>query len=271
MISWCSYCQTYQGELPPWHRWELSHGVCPACLAADVPHDPARSKAVAAVADFFAELRRGAREARGTSAEVLSRARALGVRPLELLLGLLQPALCDLGQAWEAGEVSIATEHRFSSLVEEVAAELLAEARRRQPPPRPPEFLLLAADGNFHSLGLRLAELFLLSHGRTVTTVFPGLPEPEVAALARTLRPRFLGLSVSLPSQLAAVRAVSAALGAAPGPDAPRLVLGGSLFLASDELPEVPGALVCRQVNELLALPTAGGAWPAESSGERPA
>lgn len=33
MIVWCSYCQKFLKEKPPYDQFQVSHGVCPSCMA----------------------------------------------------------------------------------------------------------------------------------------------------------------------------------------------------------------------------------------------
>ena len=34
MIRWCAYCQKYIGEVEPFDRFEISHGICRRCVAS---------------------------------------------------------------------------------------------------------------------------------------------------------------------------------------------------------------------------------------------
>lgn len=254
MINWCAYCQTYQGEVPPLDSWDISHGLCPQCLARDVPGDLDAMQAIAPVANFFKALRAKALKGFSTPGNViLEEAATLGIRPLELMVGLLQPALEEIGQAWARGQVSAAVEHRFSAMVESVVMATLHRqyAERAVAPSASPEFLVVNADGNFHTLGARVVEAFLLSHGRSVTAFVPGLPAAEVIAQVRSLRPRTLGISVAAPAQLEFVREVCAGL----GDQRPRVVVGGSAVRALSKVDAVPGVQFCTHLQDLLVAP----------------
>lgn len=253
MIEWCAYCQTFQGEKAPFDSWEVTHGMCDECVARNVFHEAGALNAILPVAEFFAGVREEAKRGFSTPARlVLERGAALGIRPLDLLVGVLQPALSEIGRAWERGEVTVAVEHRFSAAVESVVSALLVRAREETRAAGQPDFLLVNADGNFHTLGVRVVEFFLLSHGRSVTTFIPGLPSPEVIAQVRALRPRVLGVSVSQRGQLGAVRDVAAALADLPPDVRPRLAVGGQLFQSGAAVGE--GLPVCTRLVDLLAL-----------------
>jgi len=64
------------------------------------------------------------------------------IRPMDLLLGMLQPLLVEIGELWASGQVTVSMEHRFSDLV----GDLLAHVRRgfrQDPRPESPKLLLL--------------------------------------------------------------------------------------------------------------------------------
>lgn len=239
--------------MPPHESYDVTHGICEACLGRGVAQDLRGLTEARRVGEFFSRLRAEARKGYSTtSTATLEEADALGVRPLELLVGFLQPGLDEIGRAWERGEVTVATEHRFSEMVEALATTVLHRAREQEKPNAHPEFLLVNADGNFHTVGLRVVEAFLLSRGRSVQALIPGLPTREVLALVRSLRPRTLGLSLSLPGQLDQVRELATALANLPAELKPQLVVGGSAIRAGLQVDPALGARVCLEVRELL-------------------
>lgn len=255
MIAWCAYCQRFQGERAPFDSFELTHGMCPECARRGVLLDPAAVRAARPVAEFFADLRRAARAGADLAAgDLLDRAGALGVGAADLLVGMVQPALCEIGELWARGEATVAIEHRFSTLVE----ALVAAVRERTPAPAPPEpgrveFLLVDVEGNHHTLGIRILEVLLRAAGRSVTAVAPGLPAREVVALVRALRPAVVGVSVALLPQMRAVRELAAEIAAADLPSPPRLVVGGQPIKAGLQLAEPRGFELCGSFAELLA------------------
>lgn len=266
MIVWCAYCQRFQGEQPPLDDYEVTHGLCARCSAKGAPQDDEAIAAIRPLAAFYSRLRTQARA--GTelpTGQVLSEARSLGVRPLDLLLGMVQPALYEIGDLWSRGEMSVAMEHRFSANVQRIV-DAIAEATPAPPPRRGDlDYLLVAADREQHTLGLRFVELFLREHGRSTFLVAPGLPAAEVLALVRSLEPRTLGLSVALPAHAAAVREISTALDGVPG--RPRLIVGGYAIKMGIHTADVTGAEVVPQMQQLVLAcgqPSQPGGWIAD-------
>lgn len=255
MINWCAYCRTWQGEVPPLDSFEMTPGICSSCVQRGVAENFEAIRAITPVADFFRALRAEARSGFSTpGAVVLAQATGLGIQPLELLRGLLRPALDEIGKLWACGEVTVAAEHRFSSMVNSVVTLVLERAREASAAQQwPPEFLLVNAEGNHHTLGLRVVEAFLLSHGRTALTLVPGLPTFEVIALVRALQPKTLGVSVAMPGELECVKEIATALEQLPPERRPILAVGGQAIRAGAQLEHALGVAVSSERRALLA------------------
>ena len=238
MIVWCAYCQRFLGEQPPLDNYEVTHGLCTRCAKKGVMRDDAAIAAIRPLVAFHARLRMQARAGGELpTSQILSEARSLGVRPLDLLLGVVQPALYELGDLWSRGEVSVAMEHRFSANVQRIVGAIVEATPPTPPGPGGLDYLLVAADREQHTLGLWFVELFLREHGRSTFLVTPGLPAGEVMALVRSLQPKTVGLSLALPAHASAVREVASALEGMPR--RPRLIVGGyavKMGLAADAL-----------------------------------
>lgn len=230
MIRWCAYCQTYQGECAPFDDFRFTHGICRPCVARGVVEDDGALARLQPIVDFYDRLRKEARLGFQTPPNrLLEEGNRLGVRPIELLLGLLQPALCEMADLWRCGQVPSDRGIRFSGLV----AYFIEELAEHYPNPssgragRPFEVLVLAAPGNRHALGPRLVELVLRSQGVSALSVAPGIPVSEARALVQALNPAVLGLSISAKVQSRAAVALGKALDETMGPGVPHRVMGG--------------------------------------------
>jgi len=241
MIMWCAYCQTCMGEREPFDVYELSHGVCDQCEKNGVPQDDAAVDAIQPVAEYFRKLQSAVRKGDLPRASTLiDEGQDRGLQPFDLAWGVLHPLLCEVGELWAKGELTVAGEHRASTLVMS-ALDLLferhpeAQAHRQAPQPFA---LLCAAEGNYHSIGLRVLELGLAMKGVDSLVVMPGLPAKEVLALVQSLRPPKLGISVSLATQMKSVRELHGLLQTLPEAQRPHLVLGGPAFRLGVSAPE---------------------------------
>ncbi len=108
---------------------------------------------------------------------------------------LIQPAQYEIGDLWYRGEIGIADEHRATAIVEEVTSALPpTPAQGRSPRGR---CVLAAVDAEQHVVGLRLLAAALEDDGWTVTMLGGRTPTPDLAAVVRKERPKFVGLSAA--------------------------------------------------------------------------
>ncbi len=130
---------------------------------------------------------------------------------------------------WAAGRVRVAEEHRVTAHCTELIEVLLnkfvkaGELRNSLKP----KVLLVLADGNYHTIGLRIIEIFLVVKEIPSYVVIPGLPVSEVEKLVMELKPEILGISVSLVPQMESVRALAKKFDKLPKFLRPRIVIGG--------------------------------------------
>lgn len=162
--------------------------------------------------------------------------------------------LVHLGERWAAGRVTIADEHR--------AADALARALTRVGDALPvsPDAAVCAlatAEGDEHTLGLRLAELCLREAGWAVRWLGRATPTDELLRLVRRGHVAMVGLSASSASDDAArLCALAGDLGRVCARRDVRLVLGGE-----GAWPEHPEhAVRVRTFRDLRALLERGGA-----------
>jgi methanogenic corrinoid protein MtbC1 len=229
MIRWCAYCQKFLGEVPPFAEFTLTHGVCVSCKVGAANISSAEARDLRALGAYYVELRDATRNSFERAGAVLDRGLELGLAPIDLMMGMLQPALHDMGQRWANGERRVFDEHQLtalSSAIIDLAFDRRPEltALRQSPAPA---VLLVSAEGNMHTLGLRIVEYHLLDRGLPVFTVTPGIPADEIGELVRWLRPSVLGVSVALPEQIPALRGLGATL-ASSVESMPVLVAGGN-------------------------------------------
>lgn len=250
MIRWCSYCQTLLGEIEPYEQYEVSHGICERCdarLAAGEPLLTEYDAAIKLYRELFAAAHAGDQR---TCLTLAARARALGFDSIALAVGLIQPALVEIGRKWEAGSVTVADEHRFTAWCE----AMLAVLDRPAPPEGPLELLIVNTPGNRHQLGARIAEIALLGEGIRTRAIVPGRPIDEIMALVAEHQPAWVGLSCALPYQFPQARAAAAQL-AATGYAGRIILSGGSLRHKAGARPDID-AHVCvtiEQARDLIA------------------
>lgn len=219
------------GEAAPFDQHYLSHGICSRCEAKGIALDPAAIDSTQPLSRYFREKRALVMEGvKAPPAEWIKEGLQLHIKPDDLLIGIVQPLLYEVGELWARGEITIAREHAFTAfaegLVEEIYRQSPGLARLRQGPD--PDILLTNAEGNYHTLGIKFLELRLLASGIKAYTLLPGLPAGEILALARELKAPNIGISVSMSPQLDAIDEFSKALLKLPEAERPKAYYGGA-------------------------------------------
>jgi methanogenic corrinoid protein MtbC1 len=141
-------------------------------------------------------------------------------------LQVLQPALYEIGRRWEEAEISVAQEHLATATTQSLMARL---AERFEPSrARGRKVLVACAEGELHSIGVRMVADFLEADGWEVLFVGALSPPAAVAELAAAQRVDVVALSAALaqrvPELISAVRAVRAL------DPAPVIAVGGQAF-----------------------------------------
>lgn len=155
-----------------------------------------------------------------------------------LYLQVLQPALHEVGDRWERGEISVAQEHLATAVTSAVLAALSpglsttgAAAGRA---------VVCCTPGEHHVLGGRMVADFLTAAGWDVEHLTEPLAVEALAELVRETETTLVALSTSLPWLLPEARRVCVALKALPSP--PRVIVGGRAYRGDPHMAELVGA-----------------------------
>jgi len=173
--------------------------------------------------------------------------RSLGVQfaalgPRAFARDLLTPLFHRVGEAWEAGELSVAAEHAATA----AARNVLGLALRRTGAERGAPVLFATPEGELHELGLLVAATWALGAGAHVVYLGASVPIPDLALAARRLGARAVALGISGTGDAdthAYLRELRRAL-----PADVSVWLGGS---GTTNLEAVPGVETLRAMEEL--------------------
>ena len=161
-----------------------------------------------------------------------------GARVEDLYLRVLEPALHEVGERWERGEVSVAQEHLATATTSAVLADLAA---RLVPGHRATgRALVCATPGERHALGGRMVADFLAATGLEVEHLAVCESAEAIAAAAERSRVDLVAVSTSLPWLLPEARRICVALKALPEP--PRVIVGGRAYRGQPQLADLVGA-----------------------------
>lgn len=248
MIVWCSYCQRLIREVAPLTGFEISHGICARCQAR-LEVDPSFTGDDRSIIEFYRALFGAAFKAdRRACGDLVRRARDMGLHPAEVMLGLVQPALVEIGDKWERGEATVADEHEFTAWCEAMLSLFEVEAGTAEDL----DILIVPAPGNLHCLGPRIAEQVLLAAGVGARCIVPELPVDDLARRIDRHNPSWIGFSCALPPMIEASLNVAARL--ADRGFSGRFMLSGQALRRHPHLPSDDSLVtVCLTLDEALA------------------
>jgi methanogenic corrinoid protein MtbC1 len=236
VYRWCSYCQHYLGEREPFDDHALTHGICRDCVARNALRDDEALERIKPIRNFYADVINITRASEPALVPlVVRRGLALNLRPVDLLMGILQPALYEVGRLWESGQLTFEQEASFTRFCEAALEELTMEQNRSRSLSHRPRVLLLNAEGNLHTIGIRLAAFVLREEGHNVQALVSTPPMEDLPELLRAQRPALVGVSLSLEQQLPYLDGLMKIV--ATLPERPRVVAGGYLVRAGVTLP----------------------------------
>lgn len=151
---------------------------------------------------------------------------------------ILRPALYEIGDLWERGEIGVADEHLAAAISETVLACI--GAITAAPPDGEPRVLVCCSDGEWHELGARMVGETFAAADWSVYYLGASVPADEVARMAAARRAHVLALSTTMPDNLPAAEAtVTHVRAAAPGL---RVLVGGQAYRGDEARAQALGA-----------------------------
>ena len=153
---------------------------------------------------------------------IVTRMSRSSVPVADMFVEVFQPALYEIGDRWERGELSVAQEHVATAIT---ITQIAGLARRPRRVDGPPLAVLAAIEGEEHVVGLQMLAHLLEVDGWEVALVGAATPTSELVAYVVARVPRVVGLSVGLREHVGSLPSVIALLrAAAPGVT---IVVGG--------------------------------------------
>jgi methanogenic corrinoid protein MtbC1 len=198
MYRWCSYCQKFLGEIEPKKDLSLTHGVCVVCHPKVKANFDLMAVKARPLLNFFQSIKADmlARKNRNPK-KLLAEALSLGIAPIDLIAGMMQPLLAEIAELQNEGCATIRQEHEFSVLLEGFFQEIENQMKTSYHS----DVLLACADGNYHIFGIRLIKEFLVQEGLSATCLYPSSPFNEIMMAAKDVKAKVVGISVSTQDQ----------------------------------------------------------------------
>jgi methanogenic corrinoid protein MtbC1 len=157
-----------------------------------------------------------------------------------LYVDVIQPSQYRVGELWESGKISVATEHLATATNSYVASNCYAPLARATT--GGPKALIACTPEEMHELGPRMLADLLECDGWDVDFYGTSMPVRELIGAVRERRPHFVGLSAALVLHLGSVKRTITAIRGALGDDTPPIIVGGNAFRGDGELWKQVGA-----------------------------
>ena len=185
--------------------------------------------------------------------QTIIRADDLGL-PLTRLFGeVLQPALTELGQRWEHGQLLVAQEKEVSELARDLIADL--SLRHARTPTDGPVLVAACVEGERHELGLRMVSGLFRAEGWAVHYLGADVAPRFLLEAVRLHRPAVILLSAKLALNLPAVKDAVDVLTLGLAPESlPPIVVGGRVAIEHSEAIRTLGAIPVIEEHPAAAL-----------------
>jgi methanogenic corrinoid protein MtbC1 len=175
-----------------------------------------------------------------------------GVPIPDIYLGVLDPAMQEVGHRWAMGVLNVAEEHYATAVAQSILDGL---GRRLRRPPKDGRLAIVSGTPQeLHALGTRVVADFLETDGWEVLLLGAGAPAGDIAALVESEQPDLVALSTATAGVIDGVVEVLGALHElTPRP----CIVAGGRFWTDETTPaaiEFGADLVVQDPRELVAL-----------------
>lgn len=253
MLRWCSYCQRFLGEAPPYEDLSLTHTICPVCLPGAISFTSDDLAHVRVLKGIQERLRTAGQQGDLRAAErIFEDAATNNMHGIDLLAGIIAPMLYQVGDDWKQNIISVADEHRFTTFCEQVFAMVSAkvENARHDRSNGDPGVVLVNADGNRHTVAVRLLQLWLADMGVMSHVVEPSYGTHQALERINRIRPTLVLISMALAEQRSSAVGIVDGLAALPPSVRPRVIVGGNAVKLG-LVPQIPGADLMADISGL--------------------
>lgn len=141
-------------------------------------------------------------------------------------LKIVQPALYDVGNLWEAGRISVAEEHLATAIVGRVMANIYTHFPKTK---KKAKAIVTSSPNEFHEMGGRIVADFLEVDGWDVYYLGANIPDQELIKLIKKTKPKLLAISVTMPFNIENAQRVIKTVKKLKNVN-PKIIVGGIAF-----------------------------------------
>jgi methanogenic corrinoid protein MtbC1 len=246
MLSWCSYCQQFVGEVPPYDDLIVTHGICATCESNTLSlteSDIAHAMMLKGIQSRLFDA--GHRGDFNAAKRIVDASRQANIRELDILVGIIAPMLYQIGEDWKRGAITAVEERRFTAFCEKIVDMLAAKSSLAVPNDASSQernaILLISAPGNCHTLAVRILALWLADKGMPTRAAYRPLDVEGVIEMIRKVHPGVVLISMALAEQIPGVVAIVERIAKLPNPVRPKIIVGG-YAVKTGLVSAIPGA-----------------------------
>ena len=162
------------------------------------------------------------------------------LRLKDFYLQVIQPAMYQVGNLWQRGEISVAQEHLASIITDRVMATTYPRVDLRKPSKG--KMVIMMAPDEFHEIGARVVADFLALDGWDVNYLGVKIPLRDLLEFLTNSKPFLVTVSLAVPCSLFATQELITAIKNRLELAKTRIMVGGQLFQKFPALWEVTGA-----------------------------
>lgn len=208
-----------------------------------------------ALHDFLRALVDNDRE---RAARVLEDAVEGGATLADVYLGIVCPALVEIGLLWQQNEIGVADEHMCTAVTQHAMTRLFGRIRAQSnPTPRGLTAVIACVGGDMHDIGPRMASELLELDGWRTVFLGANTPVEEIVNAAISSGADLVAVAAGTSFALAGVLDLVERLRATPETAGTKVLVGGRPFAVAPGLWREIGADGCpANARELVALAT---------------
>ncbi len=171
---------------------------------------------------------------RMAAAAVIEQALETGIPPIQVISGILDPALIRLGHGWEEETLSLAQGFVAAKIAEDVMLRCIPETG--DSPPTKGAVVIGNIEDDFHSLGRRIVTLFLTAAGWEVHDLGNDVPAERFIDTALAVGARVVAASAMMQTTALNIRNLRELIDARGLQQRIKLGVGGAVFNWRPEL-----------------------------------
>jgi methanogenic corrinoid protein MtbC1 len=162
---------------------------------------------------------------RAGAADIIMNAINSQVSIRDIYLGVFKPSLYEVGRLWQTGQITVAHEHYFSAATQLIMSELYPLIHR-QANKNGRIAVAACVAGELHEIGLRMSADLLELEGWQTYYLGANMPAMSIIEIVREKKARILLLSMCLPINGPALRALISMVREQLG-DKVKIIIGG--------------------------------------------